>query len=224
MHYPAPSKPEEFQPCHTCPTPMKCIDEERCNHPAELAAALAQELGTPMTAIQKSELRLRYDSPSFVYCDYCTTPVKCRDLFACGKVREAAHDEKPIPPGSLVKTHELKCWPQYFRYVAEGLKNFEIRKNDREFKVGDRLTLREFTPCEMCGAAGRTRYSPDEFVACRACPPSGTDLERSSGGAYTGRKVERVISYVLTKHPGIQDGYAMLGIYEEKTPSKFDLA
>jgi hypothetical protein len=43
-------------------------------------------------------------------------------------------------------THELKCWPEYFADIASGRKNFEIRLNDRNFQVGDCLTLREWNP------------------------------------------------------------------------------
>ena len=42
--------------------------------------------------------------------------------------------------------HELKTWPKYFAAVRSGQKRFEIRRNDREFKVGDILVLREFDP------------------------------------------------------------------------------
>lgn len=41
-------------------------------------------------------------------------------------------------------THELKLLPQYFNDVKNGIKNFEIRKNDRDYKVGDTLLLREW--------------------------------------------------------------------------------
>ena len=40
--------------------------------------------------------------------------------------------------------HELKIWPQFYKEVFYGRKNFEIRKNDRDFEVGDFLVLREF--------------------------------------------------------------------------------
>lgn len=42
--------------------------------------------------------------------------------------------------------HELKTWPKYFAAVRSGGKRFEIRRNDREFAVGDILVLREFEP------------------------------------------------------------------------------
>lgn len=45
-----------------------------------------------------------------------------------------------------MKTHELKCWPAYFEAIKVGKKNFEYRLNDRDFKVGDVLHLREYEP------------------------------------------------------------------------------
>lgn len=40
--------------------------------------------------------------------------------------------------------HELKTLPIYFEEVIEGRKSFEVRKNDRSFKVGDMLALNEY--------------------------------------------------------------------------------
>ena len=40
--------------------------------------------------------------------------------------------------------HELKILEIYFVAVISGLKNFEIRKNDRNFHVGDVLVLKEY--------------------------------------------------------------------------------
>lgn len=44
--------------------------------------------------------------------------------------------------------HELKCWPNYFAAIRSGSKSFEIRRNDREFAVGDTIVLREFSPAD----------------------------------------------------------------------------
>ena len=46
-----------------------------------------------------------------------------------------------------VRTIEVKALqvePKYFQAQKEGRKNFEIRKNDRDFKVGEVLILREY--------------------------------------------------------------------------------
>ena len=41
-------------------------------------------------------------------------------------------------------THELKILPQWFADVNSGKKDFEIRRNDRDFKIGDLLRLKEY--------------------------------------------------------------------------------
>lgn len=43
-------------------------------------------------------------------------------------------------------THELKTWPAHFANVWLGVKTFELRRNDRDFREGDRLHLREWSP------------------------------------------------------------------------------
>ena len=42
--------------------------------------------------------------------------------------------------------HELKTWPLYFRAIEMGRKKFEIRYNDRDFKVDDVVILKEWDP------------------------------------------------------------------------------
>lgn len=42
--------------------------------------------------------------------------------------------------------HELKTWNEYFEEVFMGHKTFEVRKNDRNFKNGDTLILKEWNP------------------------------------------------------------------------------
>lgn len=40
--------------------------------------------------------------------------------------------------------HELKTINPFFQKLAEGKKTFELRKNDRDFKIGDVLFLKEY--------------------------------------------------------------------------------
>jgi len=48
-------------------------------------------------------------------------------------------------------THELKILPQYYSAVVSGLKTFEVRYNDRDFKVGDTLILKEYNGVSYTG-------------------------------------------------------------------------
>lgn len=52
-----------------------------------------------------------------------------------------------------MKIHELKTWPEFFKDVISGAKTFELRKDDRGFRAGDILWLREWTQKE--GYTGR---------------------------------------------------------------------
>lgn len=81
--------------------------------------------------------------------------------------------------------HSLKISPAYFDAVKNRLKTFEIRKNDRDYKIGDTLTLSEWIP--------------------------GT----YEAGSFSGRRVNVAITYILSHDEfpdGINEGYVVLGI------------
>lgn len=61
--------------------------------------------------------------------------------------------------GRNYRVHELKSWPVHFRPVDAREKTFEVRKNDRGFKLRDRLWLREWNPDPEIG------YTGDSLVA-----------------------------------------------------------
>lgn len=57
--------------------------------------------------------------------------------------------------------HELKILPEYFVAVRDGIKKFEVRKDDRPFEVGDILCLHEIN----CGVlTGRTIKAEVTYV------------------------------------------------------------
>ena len=46
----------------------------------------------------------------------------------------------------MTTVHDIKVWPDYFDRIEDGSKPFEIRKNDRDYHVGDVLNLQEYAP------------------------------------------------------------------------------
>ncbi|EHN17061.1 DUF3850 domain-containing protein [Clostridium sporogenes] len=40
--------------------------------------------------------------------------------------------------------HRLKTLPKYFNAVCDGKKTFEVRKDDRNFQIGDKLVLEKY--------------------------------------------------------------------------------
>ena len=69
--------------------------------------------------------------------------------------------------------HELKCWPEFFLPLKDRTKEFELRKNDRDYKVGDYLLLREFDPGFDDGYTGRKTYRQVQFVLSVDRAPDG---------------------------------------------------
>jgi hypothetical protein len=82
-------------------------------------------------------------------------------------------------------THTLKIWPGEFLAVCEGRKTHEVRRADRNFKVGDSLILKEWVP-------------------------EGEDL---SIGRFTDRAVLRKITYITPGGSwGLADDLCVLSI------------
>ena len=68
-------------------------------------------------------------------------------------------------------THELKISPDYFWDVYYGRKNFELRKDDRGYQVGDQLLLREWVGGEYTGREVMPN-KPISYIL-RNCPEYG---------------------------------------------------
>jgi hypothetical protein len=56
--------------------------------------------------------------------------------------------------------HRLKTWPEFYDDVRDGIKSFELRRDDREprYAVGQMIELVRFEPCE--GIRNGLRCSP----------------------------------------------------------------
>lgn len=59
------------------------------------------------------------------------------------------------------KLHELKIYPKYFEDILSGKKNFELRKNDRKFHVGDNILLKEWNNIKY---SGRSIYAEIIYI------------------------------------------------------------
>lgn len=66
-------------------------------------------------------------------------------------------------------THTLKMHPKYFQVGWVGNKSFEIRKNDREFREHDEITLQE---CDGEDYSGREIHGVIQYV---------TDFQQKKG-------------------------------------------
>lgn len=85
------------------------------------------------------------------------------------------------------RIHELKTWSEHFNQVFMGHKTFEVRLNDRDFKVGDTLTLIEG---DLWG-----------------------DYPEGKRWFPTGRKLSRRITHILHGGQfGIREGYCVMSI------------
>lgn len=74
--------------------------------------------------------------------------------------------EQPQVQDRRKRMHDLKTDPDVFQAVTEGLKTYEIRKNDRGFAVGDLLVLRETVHYGAEMAAGAPlAYTGRQYVA-----------------------------------------------------------
>lgn len=71
--------------------------------------------------------------------------------------------------------HELKCWPAEFAAVWQGVKTFEVRRDDRGFAVGDVLHLREYDP-GTAGYSGRSVKANVTYILDREVWPLGDDI------------------------------------------------
>lgn len=82
--------------------------------------------------------------------------------------------------------HDLKTEQPYFDLIVSGKKTFEVRRNDRDFKLYDILNLQEYIPFKFINPLG-----------------------------YTGREIKVIVTYILKGNQfGISPDYVVMGIKE----------
>ena len=110
------------------------------------------------------------------------------------------------------RIHEVKTLPQYFEPAATGIKKFTIRKNDRNYQVGDTLLKREWHP--GAGYTGREAAFEITYITGYGQPPGqvvlGIELQRvrdwnkADGNQYTPEQITELMEEV---NNAIQLGY-----------------
>lgn len=90
--------------------------------------------------------------------------------------------------------HNLNLRIEYCDVVLNGIKTFEIRKNDRDFQVGDII---KFYPCEFDVNCNIFRACKHEIIDCCF-----------------------IITYILSDF-GLKDGYVVLAIVPDEPDMLF---
>lgn len=66
--------------------------------------------------------------------------------------------------------HYLKITPEYYQQAVRGIKQFELRKDDRDYKVGDHVVLQEWDGEKY---TGRESFHMKIQYILRDCPEYG---------------------------------------------------
>ena len=94
--------------------------------------------------------------------------------------------------------HILKTWSNAWRAVESGVKSFEYRRDDRGFKVGDVLVLRQWDPAKR---------------QCNLRPLSGS----TALSDYIDLRVR--VTFILRGLHGVPDGYCVMSIERLDEPA-----
>lgn len=86
--------------------------------------------------------------------------------------------------------HHLKSWVQFFEPIIAGERVHELRRNDRNFQVGDVLRLHEWDPVAGC-ATGREAVAEITSITSEHAPCAVSDLGLAPGFCILSIRVKR---------------------------------
>lgn len=96
--------------------------------------------------------------------------------------------------------HAVKCLPEYFAPLNSGAKTFEVRKNDRPYRVGDYLAVNEFVPFNY-------KFKSDDQYQQYAIKD-----HKDGAGMYSDRFLIFKIIYVLDDTEYCKEDMVILGL------------
>lgn len=95
-------------------------------------------------------------------CRNCSAPFDPEPGEGTDPICNGCHEEerKDFPTPRII--HDLKSWPNSFNAWDNDKKQFEFRKDDRNFQLGDTVILREYDPIlkkfSGCWRMGKIKY------------------------------------------------------------------
>lgn len=120
-----------------------------------------------------------------------------------------------------VTVHFLKTLRPYFNDVVLKdefkRKTFEVRKNDRNYQVGEYLVLQEYISVERYIGSSTHETAVNDAKAIYG-PHVRLDYNEDNvvKGIYTGKEAVFAITYILDNIDYIQPGWVIMGIKEVK--------
>lgn len=105
--------------------------------------------------------------------------------------------------------HSVKCSSNYFLDLLSGRKTFELRFNDRDYKVGDYLAVNE---------TKHFAHSDDEISSTSDNTVKTLPDSPESEMAYSGRCLLYKITYVLKDAKFLVPGMVALGLKRMELP------
>ncbi len=73
--------------------------------------------------------------------------------------------------------HKLKCWPAMYQALLDGDKTFDVRRDDRNFQVGDVLSQREFDYNRQSYSGRQADYLVTYILRGKEQPHLGVGLD-----------------------------------------------
>lgn len=66
--------------------------------------------------------------------------------------------------------HKLKCWPEFFDAMVNGVKTHDVRVDDRQYNLGDTLRCFEYDPAVELATGREADFVVTYIARGSSCP------------------------------------------------------